>query len=216
MWLIRLYLRVLGQLGSDIRIGAILAVANIGLAIAAFAEPILFGRIIDRLTGGGAATGVPLTFSSLVPLLAAWIGFGLFTIGAGVLVALNADKLSHRRRLATMATFFEHVLELPLAFHTSVHSGRVLKVMLEGANGMAWLWLGFFRDHFSALVALLILLPLTVFLNWQLGLLLVILVFVFTVLTALVLRKTETLQGPSRTIIRAWPSTPRTRSATCP
>ena len=52
MWLIRLYIRVLAQLGSDLRLGAVLALANIGLAVAAFAEPVLFGRIIDRLTGG--------------------------------------------------------------------------------------------------------------------------------------------------------------------
>jgi ATP-binding cassette, subfamily B, beta-glucan exporter len=193
--LIRLYMRVLGQLGSDLRIGAVLALANVALAIAAFAEPILFGRIIDRLTQGQATGGAPVTFGSLTPLILAWVGFGLFTIVAGVTVALHADKLSHRRRLATMANYFEHVLELPLAFHTATHSGRVLKVMLEGSNGMAWLWLGFFRDHFAALVALGLLLPLTVFLNWRLGLLLVLLVMVFTILTAIVLRKTETLQG---------------------
>jgi ATP-binding cassette subfamily B protein len=87
------------------------------------------------------------------------------------------------------------VLELPLAFHTSTHSGRVLKVMLEGSGSMSWLWLGFFREHMSALIALVVLLPLTVFLNWRLGLLLVALVTVFAVLTAIVLRKTETLQG---------------------
>jgi glucan exporter ATP-binding protein len=195
MGLIRLYARVLGQLGSDLRLGAVLALANVALAIAAFAEPILFGRIIDRLTQGQAAGGTPVTFGSLTPLILAWVGFGLFTIIAGVTVALHADRLSHRRRLATMANYFEHVLELPLAFHTSTHSGRVLKVMLEGSNGMAWLWLGFFRDHFAALVALGILLPLTVILNWRLGLLLVLLVVVFMVLTAIVLRKTETLQG---------------------
>ncbi|HEX8165334.1 MAG TPA: glucan ABC transporter ATP-binding protein/ permease [Beijerinckiaceae bacterium] len=195
MSLFRLYARVLGQLGSDLRIGAVLALANVALAIAAFAEPILFGRIVDRLTQGQAAGGTPVTFGSLMPLIVAWVGFGLFAIGAGVTVALHADRLSHRRRLATMANYFEHVLELPLAFHTSTHSGRVLKVMLEGSNGMAWLWLGFFRDHLAALIALMVLLPLTVFLNWRLGLLLVALVCVFAVLTAIVMRKTETLQG---------------------
>ena len=50
MWLIRLYIRVLGQLGSDLRIGGLLALANVALAVSAFAEPILFGRIIDVLT----------------------------------------------------------------------------------------------------------------------------------------------------------------------
>jgi ATP-binding cassette subfamily B protein len=193
--LIRLYTRVLSQLGSDLRVGAVLAAANIALAIAAFAEPILFGRIIDVLTRGQAAGAAPVTFGSLTPLIVAWVGFGVFTIGAGVLVALHADRLSHRRRLAVMANYFEHVLELPLAFHTATHSGRVLKVMLEGSNGMAWLWLGFFREHLASLIALGVLLPLTLFLNWRLGLLLLVLVLVFAVLTGIVMRKTEVLQG---------------------
>lgn len=195
MWLIRLYARVLGQLGSDLRLGALLALANVALAVSAFAEPILFGRIIDVLTRGQNPGSPPITFGTLTPLILAWIAFGFFTIGAGVLVALHADRLSHRRRLAVVANYFEHVLELPLAFHTSTHSGRVLKVMLEGSNGMAWLWLGFFREHMAALVALTILLPLTVFLNWRLGLLLLVLVLIFAALTVVVVRKTESLQG---------------------
>jgi ATP-binding cassette subfamily B protein len=195
MWIVRLYSRVLGQLGTDLRIGALLAAANVALAIAAFAEPILFGRIIDVLTRAPAPGSAPISFGTLTPLILAWVGFGLFSIGAGVLVALHADRLSHRRRLAVMANYFEHVLELPLAFHTATHSGRVLKVMLEGSNGMAWLWLGFFREHFAAIVAVTILLPLTLFLNWRLGIVLVVLVVVFSLLTAFVMRKTETLQG---------------------
>jgi ATP-binding cassette, subfamily B, beta-glucan exporter len=195
MWLVRLYARVLGQLGSDLRLGAVLSLANVALAVSAFAEPILFGRIVDLLTRAQIPGNPPVTFGSLSPLIVAWVAVGMFTIVAGVLVALNADRLSHRRRLAVMANYFEHVLELPLAFHTATHSGRVLKVMLEGSNGMAWLWLGFFREHFASLVALAILLPLTVFLNWRLGLLLVALVVVFSVLTVIVVRKTEVLQG---------------------
>jgi ATP-binding cassette subfamily B protein len=193
--MIRLYARVLGQLGSDLRVGALLAFANVALAISAFAEPILFGRIIDVLTRAQIPGTPVVTFGSLTPLILAWVAFGLFSIGAGALVALHADRLAHRRRLAVVANYFEHVLELPLAFHTSTHSGRVLKVMLEGSGAMSWLWLGFFREHMSAIIALVVLLPLTVFLNWRLGLLLVALVAVFTILTAVVLRKTETLQG---------------------
>ena len=194
MSLIRLYGRVLWQLGSDLRIGAVLALANIALAIAAFAEPILFGKIIDLLSQSSSAPA-PVSFGSVLPYILAWVAFGLFTIGAGVLVGLHADRLSHRRRLAVMATYFEHVLELPLAFHTSTHSGRVLKVMLEGSTGMSWLWLGFFREHFAALVSLIVLLPMTMFLNWRLALLLVVLIVVFSIMTTYVLRKTEMLQG---------------------
>lgn len=193
MSLFRLYARVIAQLGPELRIGVVLLLANLTLAIAQFAEPYLFGRIINLLTG--AEGGGKPTLEALSPLIFAWLLFGLFTIAAGVLVALHADRLSHRRRLGVMAGFFEHVLALPLAFHSGTHSGRVLKVMLEGSNGMAWLWLGFFRDHCAALVSLFVLLPFTLFVNWRLGLLLCVLVVVFAVLTSIVLHKTESKQG---------------------
>ncbi len=93
-----------------------------------------------------------------------------------------------------MTTYFEHVLTLPLSFHSSTHSGRTLKVMLNGADGMFWLWLGFMRDHCAALVSLLVLLPLTLFINWRLGLLLVGLVVVFAFLMGLVINRAATMQ----------------------
>ena len=51
MSLVRLYLRVLKLLGSETRLGWFLAFANVALAAAQFAEPVLFGRIIDALAG---------------------------------------------------------------------------------------------------------------------------------------------------------------------
>ena len=136
--MVRLYGRVLGFLKAERRLAIGLAATNVVLAVAAFAEPLLMGRIIDQLThlkrGGDA-------MATMLPLLAAWVAFGFFTIVAGVFIALHADRLAHRNRLAAMASYFEHVLDLPLAFHSANHSGRVLKAMLEGTNGMAWLWL---------------------------------------------------------------------------
>ena len=192
MSLVRLYARVMGLLGPDKRLAGGLALANVALAVAAFAEPLLMGRIIDQLTHLKTGTNA---LATMVPLIVAWVAFGFFTIVAGVAIALHSDRLAHRSRLTTMANYFEHVLDLPIAFHSSNHSGRVLKAMLEGTNGMAWLWLGFFRDHFAALVSLGVLLPLTLFVNWQLGSILVVLVVVFTALTTFVMRRTETLQG---------------------
>jgi ATP-binding cassette, subfamily B, beta-glucan exporter len=194
MSLFSLYGRVLKLLGSELRLGIFLAVANVLLAIAAFAEPTLFGKIINVLSTQRPA-GQSVSFEEVAHLIFLWIGFGLFAICAGVFVALHADRLSHRRRLAVMANYFEHVLNLPVAFHTQTHSGRVLKVMLEGTNGMAWLWLGFFRTHCAALVALLILLPFTVFLNWRLAMLLIVLVVIFALLLWYIMNKTETMQG---------------------
>ncbi|MFM8749124.1 glucan ABC transporter ATP-binding protein/ permease [Rhabdaerophilum sp.] len=193
MALARLYIRVLLQLGPEMRLALLLVLANLLLAVAQFVEPWLFGQIINVLTAAQGTGGKPKV-EQLFPLIGAWLIFGLFTIGAGVLIAMHADRLSHRQRLQMMANYFEHVLTLPLSYHTSTHSGRTLKVMLDGANGMFWLWLGFLRDHCAALVALLVLLPLTLLINWRLGLLLVVLVVFFAVMMAIVVNRTARMQ----------------------
>jgi ATP-binding cassette subfamily B protein len=194
MSFVKLYGRVLGLLGSEARLGWLLAAANVALAAAQFAEPILFGRIIDALVKTQAANTQP-DAAVLTPLLAAWVGFGLFTIGCSVLVALHADRLSHRRKQGVTTMYFEHVLQLPQSFHGGTHSGRLMKVMLTGVDALWGLWLSFFREHLAAFVALFVLLPLSLFINWRLASVLVVLCIVFTGLTALVIRKTEKLQS---------------------
>jgi len=194
MTVLKIYSRVLGQLRPQARLAAILVAANLSLAIAQFAEPLLFGRIIDRMTQA-QAPGHSLTWGDLLPLLLAWAGFGLFSIGGAILVGLNADRLAHRRRLAVMSDYFEHVLNLPLTFHTNAHSGRLLKTMLDGSSAMFGLWLSFFRENCASFVALFLLLPSTLFINWRLGGLLVLLVFAFYLTTSFVVRRTEALQG---------------------
>ena len=194
MNLIRLYIRVLGLLGSDKRLGWILAGANIALAAAQFAEPVLFGKVIDTLTGAQARGQAPF-WGDLLMLLGAWAAFGLFSIVAGTLTALYADRLSHRRRLAVLTDFFEHVLQLPQSYHGHTHSARLQKIMLAGTDVLWALWLAFFREHLAGFVSLIVLLPLSLFLNWRLALLLIVLCVVFAVLMALVLKRTEKLQS---------------------
>ncbi|WBU29358.1 glucan ABC transporter ATP-binding protein/ permease [Rhodopseudomonas palustris] len=195
MSLFHLYTRVLQLLGKEARLGWILAVANLLLATAQFAEPILFGRIVDVMSGN-LATGalVPETRSPW-PLLGAWVGFGLFTIMCSALVALQADRLAHRRRQAVLTSYFEHILQLPISFHTGTHSGRLMKVMLQGTDALWRMWLGFFREHFAAILSLVVLLPLSLYINWRLAILLFVLCIVFTVLTTLVVHKTYGMQG---------------------
>lgn len=193
MKFIRLYSRVLGLLGPQARLGLVLAVANILLAVAAFAEPILFGRIIDNLITSQSNKVTP-SIETLGPLLGAWVAFGLFTIASGVLVALHADRLAHKRRLGIITGYFEHVLQLPLAYHGGTHSGRLMKVMLQGADALWGTWLSFFREQCVAIVSLFVLLPIAITLNWRLGMLLVVLVVIFAVLTSYVINRTISLQ----------------------
>jgi ATP-binding cassette, subfamily B, beta-glucan exporter len=68
-------------------------------------------------------------------------------------------------------------------------------VMLTGTDALWGLWLFFFREHCAAFVALLVLLPLSLALNWRLALLLIGLCGIFAALTALVLGRTEKLQS---------------------
>src|SRR3954471_23156117 len=193
MSLLRLYTRVLQLLGKEARLGWILAGANLALAGAQFAEPVLLGKIVDVLSGR-PATGL-IEASSPWPLLAAWVAFGLFTIVCGATVALHADKLAHRQRQAVLTDYFEHIMQLPLTFHTGTHSGRLMKVMLNGTDSLWRLWVGFFREHFAAIMSLLVLLPLAFYANWRLAILLFALCVVFTVLTTLVVRKTYGMQS---------------------
>ena len=189
MRLLRLYARVLSLLGSRARLAWTLAIANLALAAAQFAEPILFGRVVDALN---PPTGQEATaWSNLVTLLLAWVAFGLFNI----LVSLFADRLSHSQRHVVLTHYYEHILQLTLSYHGGTHSGRLMKVMLQGTDSLWGLWLGFFRDHLAGFVSLLVLMPLSLFMNWRLASLLIVLCAVFSVLTLYVMRKTERLQG---------------------
>ncbi|BAL79661.1 glucan ABC transporter ATP-binding protein/ permease [Bradyrhizobium cosmicum] len=189
MTIFSLYTRVLELLGKEARLGWLLAFANLLLAASQFAEPVLFGRIVDVLSGKTVAGS-----SSAWPFLLAWVAFGLFTIGCSALVALQADRLSHRQRQAVLTDYFEHILQLPLTFHSGTHSGRLMKVMLNGTDALWRLWLGFFREHFAAILSVVVLLPLSLYLNWRLAVLLFVLCVVFTALTTFVVRKTFGMQ----------------------
>jgi ATP-binding cassette subfamily B protein len=158
-----------------------------------FAEPILFGRVIDTLSKSAAEPTTQL-WDRVVPLLLAWAGFGFFTITAGALIALLSDRLAHRRRHAVLADYFEHVLHLPLSQHSRTHTGRAMKVMLQGTDALWWLWLSFFRDNLAALVSLIVLIPVALYVNWHLACVLIVLCVIFALLTHFILTRTQALQ----------------------
>jgi len=194
MKFIRLYIRVLELLGREARLGWTLAVANLALASATFVEPVLFGRIVDTLANAQARIS-QLAWQDLMMLVGAWVGFGLFIIVCSTLVALHADRLAHRQYQVVRTMFFEHVLQLPLSYYTGSHSGRLVKVMMTGTNTLWSLWLSFFREHFASFISLIVLLPLTLFINWRYGLMLIVLCAVFTAVIGLVIHKSERLQS---------------------
>ena len=194
MRFLKLYGRVLAQLRAEAALALALVAANIAVAFAQFAEPLLLGRVIDKLATAQGAQRLPRWNEIFNPLVA-WGAFGLFSILAGVAVALYSDRLAQRRRMAAMADFFAHLLELSPAYHGETHSGRLTKIMLDGPNAMFGLWLTFFREHCAAFVALFVTLPATLAVNARFGLVLIGLVLVFGVAMNLVIRATKRHQG---------------------
>jgi ABC-type multidrug transport system fused ATPase/permease subunit len=194
MRFIRIYGRVLRLLWPERWLSAVLVVGNLGIAGIGFLEPILFGRVIDVLATS-AERSAEENWNETIRLLGLWSVVGVVGIVSGILVALHADRLAHRRRLAAVALYFEHVLSLPVAFHQREHSGRMLKVMLTGANNLFGLWLSFFREHLSTFVAMLALPPIALYMNWRMALLLIVLLAVFTVVNYFVINKTWRAQA---------------------
>ncbi len=194
MHLVRLYARVLRMLGPDKWVAIGLAAASVALAGLQFLEPVLFGRVVDVLTHA-SSTSREQVWAEALQLLALWSAVGFSAIGANMAISLLADRMAHRNRLSAMGRYFEHVLAMPLSFHGDVQSGRLMKVMLTGTDHMFATWLAFFREHLTTFIALVILLPLTLSMNWRLGLLLIALVVVFAVVVGYVISKTDRAQS---------------------
>jgi len=194
MHFFRLYGRVLGLLAADRWVAFGLTFAALALAGLSFLEPVLFGRVVDLLSRSERLTSEQL-WSEALALLTLWGAVGLSGIGAAVAVALLSDRMAHRNRLLVMGRYFEHVLSLPLSFHGDTQSGRLMKIMLMGSDNLFGLWLSFFRENLTTFIGALVLLPLTLLMNWRLGLLLISLLVLFAVVSMWVIRKTESAQS---------------------
>jgi len=186
----KVYRRAVSVLGGDRGLVVMLGCANVLVAALQFLDPLLFGRVIGLLTrSDGMAPGA--LWTEAAQLLGLWFAVGAGAILANIATSLHSERMAHRNRLSIMNRYFGHVLSLPLSFHGDVHSGRLMKVMLGGSDSLFGLWLTFFKDQLSTIVAVVVLLPLTFLLNWRLAMTLVVLVVVLVTLTVLVVRKTE-------------------------
>ncbi|HEX4367026.1 MAG TPA: glucan ABC transporter ATP-binding protein/ permease, partial [Rhodopila sp.] len=193
MRFLKVYGRVLGLLGRDIRVAGFLAFANLMVAGLQFLDPVLFGRVVNLLSQSDKMPHAALWHEATI-VLSVWVAVGIGGILSNIAVSVQTERLAHRHRIKSMGRYFKHVLALPLSFHGGTHSGRLIKGMLAGTDGLFGTWLVFFRDQLSTILSAVVLLPMTMLLNWRLGLVLIVLVSVFLVFTAIVVKKTETAQ----------------------
>ncbi len=189
----RVYGRVIGLLRAEKWLAILLAIANVFVAGLQFYEPVLFGQVIDLLTTARDKP-VEILWRDAISILTLWAIVGLGGIAANMIVSLQADRMAHRRRLGAMSNYFEHLLILPFSFHNQQHSGRLIKIMLTGIDNLFGIWLSFFRENLATLVALFIMLPLSLFMNWRLGSLLLVLILFFAAANIWIVNRTDRLQ----------------------
>ena len=187
MYLWRIYLRVLGLLAPERALAIVLVVANLALACVLFVEPILFGRVVDALAAPSK--------HNLALLIGGWALVGFGGVATGVLVSLHADRMAHRRRLAAIRMFFRHVISLPLSFHRDHHSGRLQRIMHSGTDNLFTLWLSFFREHLTTLLSIVVMIPVALYINWRLALLMIGLLAGFALFNVLAVRRSRKAQG---------------------
>lgn len=157
--LFQLYWRALSYLSPENRRVLVISLANAALAAVMIAEPILFGRIIEAIADD----------DNVGTEVAAWATLGVFNIVAFVLVARGADRLAHRRRAEVLADSFEKVVSMPLAWHHRHGTSHALHTLLRAMETLFSLWLEFMRQHLSTAVALLLLVPTALTLDWRMA-----------------------------------------------
>ncbi len=182
--ILALYQRALAMLSSERLLAVALALASVALAAVQLAEPVLFGWVVDALSGNKTAFG----------LIGLWAILGLAGILAGVVVAIYADRLAHRRRLAAMAEAFDRAIALPVGYHTERGTGAVTNTILRGTDELFWVWLGAMREQMTAVAGVLFLIPTALSIDARMTAILVALAIIYTLLNLYVVKRTRTDQ----------------------
>ena len=181
MNLFRIYLRAIRMLAAEKGLATALALANCAIAIVALAEPLLFGQVVDALSKNGN------TFNTI----AAWAVIGLFGIFASVIVAVFADRLAHRQRLAAMTKGFDRAITLPISYHAEKGSAAVVRNILAGSDMLFGTWLTFLREQLAAVVSILFLVPTAIAMDWRMAALLAVLAIIYAVINIVTVNRTS-------------------------
>ena len=179
------YKRALGLLLVERSKSAWIVLSGVALGIVPIAEQVLLARVVDALTLGQGA----------FPIIGLWALVGFVGIVAGVIVAVMADRLAHRRRLAALGQAFEHAIILPISYHAEKGSGAVVRTILAGTDALFWNWLSFLREQFVALVGIVVLIPTALYMNAIMAMMLLMLAVVYVLANVLVAQKTSTGQA---------------------
>ena len=179
--LFKVYARALRYLGAYKLRVSLVVIANIVLATITIAEPILFGRIIDAISGKG----------EVKPILFMWATFAVFNTIAFVLVAREADRLAHGRRATLLTEAFGRIISMPLGWHHQRGTSNALHTLLRACETLFGLWLEFMRNHLSTVIALTLLVPTAMSMDLRLSAVLMVLAIAYWLIGRVVMSRTK-------------------------
>jgi ATP-binding cassette subfamily B protein len=179
--LLNIYWKSLQYLGAEKRATVFICAVNVALALTMLFEPLLMGLVIQAIADK-ADVWLPLTQLAAV---------GLFHIGANVLVAREADRLAHRRKLAVLTESYNRVISMPLSWHHQRGTSNAMHTLLRAIETLFGLWLEFMRTHLATAVALMGLIPLALAQDWRLASVLAVLGAVYVLVSRFVTAKTK-------------------------
>ncbi|MFF5991773.1 ABC transporter ATP-binding protein [Prauserella flavalba] len=171
------------------RLGVFLALTVVS-AVLAVSTPLLAGRVVDEIVGGGAAATVIWLALAIAALAIADAGLGLAErwqsahIGEGLIFDL-------RRAV------FEHVQRMPIAFFTRTRTGALVSRLNNDVIGAQRTFTATLSGLVTNVIQLVLSLAVMVTLSWQVTLLALVLLPVFVLPARRIGRRMADLQRES-------------------
>jgi glucan exporter ATP-binding protein len=179
--LFKVYVRALQYLAAFRLRMSMVVLANVVLAAITIEQFSLFGQIIDAMSSQHAVR----------PILIEWAALAAFSAVAFVVVAREADRLAHGRRAALLTEAFGRIISMPLSWHSQRGTSNALHTLLRACETLFSLWLEFMRNHLTAAVGILLLIPTAISMDIRLSGVLVVLGIFYWLIGRLVMSRTK-------------------------
>jgi len=179
--LFKVYVRALQYLAAFRFRMSMVVLANVILAAITIEQFSLFGQIIDAMSSQHAVR----------PILIEWAALAAFSAVAFVVVAREADRLAHGRRAALLTEAFGRIISMPLSWHSQRGTSNALHTLLRACETLFSLWLEFMRNHLTAAVGILLLIPTAISMDIRLSGVLVVLGIFYWLIGRLVMSRTK-------------------------
>ncbi|GAA2653990.1 ABC transporter ATP-binding protein [Streptomyces lunalinharesii] len=156
-------------------------------ALLAVATPLLAGRVVDAIVGGGS-TRLVLELAGLIAAIA------LAEAGLGLLTRWLSASIGEGLILDLRTTVYDHVQRMPIAFFTRTRTGALVSRLNNDVIGAQRAFSDTLSGVVSNIVTLLLTLGVMLTLSWQITLIALVLLPVFVLPARLVGRRLAALR----------------------